>query len=80
MSWPFITHCALIFTSLLYILHASFYLNTAVIFDMLILSPNNSGLQSVSTSLLFSSYGAFDYSCIFALSYDFSSLFCQILV
>lgn len=43
MSWPFTTHCALIFTCLLYILHASLSLSlffiTAVIFDLLDFNP-----------------------------------------
>lgn len=56
MSWPFITHCALIFTSLFYILHASFFLNliTAVIFDLLVLIPEiTQVLRSVSSIAVF---------------------------
>lgn len=59
MSRPFITHCALVFIGLLFILHASFYLFDAVNFDLLDFIPDNSGLHYVSTSLLFSSNGAY---------------------
>ena len=56
-AFNYYTLCFNIHQPILYILHASFYLIAAVIFDLFDLlvfyPPNNSVLQSVSTSLLF---------------------------
>lgn len=78
MEWPFLTtRCALILTSLFYILHASFYFITAVIlepFDLLVLSCINSVWSRVQRHCCFLQM-VHIIIVYFALSYKFNNFF-----